>query len=80
MVQPLKIQPGKSILKLHDVSGIPWESSSNSPLFLDNPSNIKSTVIYNADKNEYIIYQKDRIIRLQNSGHMSPEEFRKYGV
>ena len=68
----------KSILKLHDVSGIPWESSSNSPLFLDNPSNIKSTVIYNADKNEYIIYQKVGSFDYRTPVHMSPEEFRKY--
>jgi hypothetical protein len=47
----------KSILKLKDNSGIPWEPVQKSPLFLDNPSNIKSSVIYNAEKNEYVVYQ-----------------------
>ncbi|MGD0340444.1 MAG: cell surface protein SprA, partial [Bacteroidales bacterium] len=68
----------KSVLKLHDVSGIPWESTSNSPLFLNNPSNIKSTVIYNADKNEYVIYEKVGSFDYRTPVHMSPEEFRKY--
>lgn len=68
----------KAILRLQDVSGNPWESKQNSPLFLDNPSNIKSTVIYNADKNEYVIYQKVGTFDYRTPVHMSPEEFRKY--
>ena len=68
----------KSILKLKDVSGIPWESKQKSPLFLDNPSNIKSTVIYDPEKNEYIIYQKVGSFDYRTPVHMSPEEFRKY--
>jgi cell surface protein SprA len=68
----------KSVLKLQDVSGNPWESHSNSPFFLDNPSNIKSTVIYNADRNEYVIYQKVGTFDYRTPVHMSPEEFRKY--
>jgi hypothetical protein len=35
-----------SALKLKDESGIPWESKQKSPLFLNNPSNYKSTNIY----------------------------------
>jgi cell surface protein SprA len=68
----------KSILKLKNDSGNPYESQSNSPLFLDNPSNIKSTVIYNADKNEYVIYEKVGEFDYRTPVHMSPEEFRKY--
>jgi cell surface protein SprA len=68
----------KSILKLQDVSGIPWEAGQKSPLFLDNPSNIKSSVIYNPEKNEYVIYQKVGSLDYRLPVHMSPEEFRKY--
>jgi cell surface protein SprA len=69
---------GKSILKLKDNSGIPWESKQKSPLFLDNPSNFKSTVIYDPVKNEYIIYQKIGAFDYRTPVHMNPEEFRKY--
>jgi cell surface protein SprA len=68
----------KSILRLEDVSAIPWEKSRKAPLFLDNPSNIKSNVIYDADKNEYIIYQRVGSFDYRPPVHMSPEEFRKY--
>ena len=63
---------------MEDVSGIPWESRQKSPLFLDNPSNIKSTVFYDPEKNEYIIYQKVGTFDYRTPVHMSPEEFRKY--
>ncbi|OFY72178.1 MAG: cell surface protein SprA, partial [Bacteroidetes bacterium RBG_19FT_COMBO_42_7] len=68
----------KSILKLQDVSGIPWDSRQKSPLFLDNPSNIKSSVVYDPEKNEYVIYQKVGSLDYRAPVHMSPEEFRKY--
>ena len=68
----------RSVLQLKDVSGIPWESPQKAPLFLDNPSNIKSTVIYNPEKNEYILYQKVGAFDYRTPVHMSPEEFRKY--
>ncbi|MCX6302327.1 MAG: cell surface protein SprA [Bacteroidia bacterium] len=68
----------KSILKLEDVSGIPWESKQKAPLYLDNPSNIKSNVIYDPDKNEYVIYQKVGSFDYRPPVYMSPEEFRKY--
>ena len=68
----------KSVLKLKDNSGIPWESKQKAPLFLDNPSNIKSSVIYDTDKNEYILYQKIGAFDYRIPVHMSPEEFRKY--
>jgi cell surface protein SprA len=68
----------KPILKLEDVSGIPWESTPKSPLFLDNPSNITSTVVYDPGKNEYIIYQKVGDFNYRIPVHMSPEEFWEY--
>lgn len=68
----------KSPLKLKDVSGIPWESTPKAPLFLDNPSNIKYSVVYNPEKNEYVIYQKVGAFDYRTPVHMSPEEFRKY--
>ncbi len=68
----------KSPLKLKDVSGNPWEPSQKAPLFLDNPSNIKSTVVYDPVKNEYVIYQKVGTFDYRTPVHMSPEEFRKY--
>ncbi len=68
----------KSVLKLRDISGIPWEPEQKSPLFLNNPSNITTNVIYNPEKNEYIIYQKVGAFDYRTPVHMSPEEFRKY--
>ena len=68
----------KSVLKLKDDSGIPWELQQRAPLFLDKPSNFKSTVIYNPDKNEYVLYEKIGALDYRTPVHMSPEEFRKY--
>ena len=68
----------KTPLKLKDVSGIPWEEAPKAPLFLDNPSNIKSTVVYDPEKNEYILYQKVGSFDYRTPVHMTPEEFRKY--
>jgi cell surface protein SprA len=68
----------KSVLKLKEDSGIPWDSQQKAPLFLDKPSNYKSTVIYDANKNEYILYEKISALDYRPPVHMSPEEFRKY--
>ncbi|MFO7622478.1 MAG: cell surface protein SprA, partial [Bacteroidales bacterium] len=68
----------RPVLKLQDVSGIPWEQEQRSPLYLDNPSNIKSSVIYNPERNEYIIFQKVGEFDYRPPVYMSPEEFRKY--
>jgi cell surface protein SprA len=68
----------KSILKLKDNSGNPWDLKQKSPLFLNNPSNIKSSVVYNPDKNEYVLYQKIGTFDYRTPVFMSPEEFRKY--
>ncbi|MBK9391419.1 MAG: cell surface protein SprA [Bacteroidetes bacterium] len=68
----------KTILRLKDDSGIPWEQKQKAPLFLDNPANIKSTVLYDPDKNEYILYEKVGTFDIRTPVHMTPEEFRKY--
>jgi cell surface protein SprA len=68
----------KSVLKLKEDTGIPWESKQKAPLFLDKPSNIKSSVIYDPVKNEYIIYEKIGALDYRPPVHMNPEEFRKY--
>ena len=68
----------RRVLKLKDESGIPWEPKQKTPLFLDNPSNIKSTVIYDPDKNEYVLYQRAGAFDIRTPVHMTPEEFRKY--
>ena len=68
----------RPVLKLKDDSGNPWELKQQSPLFLDKPSNIKSTVYYDTDKNEYIIYEKIGSFDYRPPVHMNPEEFRKY--
>lgn len=68
----------KSILRLNDVSGIPWDQQVKAPLFLNMPSNFKSNVIYDPEKNEYVVYQKVGPFDYRTPVHMSPEEFRKY--
>ena len=68
----------RSLLKLKEVSGIPWELKQKAPLFLNNPSNIKSNVIYDPVKNEYILYQKVGAFDYRTPVFMSPDEFRKY--
>ena len=68
----------KSILKLNDDKGIPWEPQQKAPLFLDKPSNIKTTAIYDPVKNEYILYEKVGAFDYRPPVHMDPEEFRKY--
>ncbi len=68
----------KSPLKLQDISGIPWESAPKAPFFLDNPSNVRYSVVYNPEKNEYVIYQKVGLFDYRPPVHMTPEEFRKY--
>lgn len=69
---------GKTWLRLRDVSGIPWENRSESALYLNNPSNISSSVVYDPGRNEYVIYQKVGSFDYRTPVRMSPEEFRKY--
>ena len=65
-------------LRLNEAPVTPWESTQKSPLFLDNPSNIRSSVIYDPVKNEYVIFQKAGSLDYRTPVHMTPEEFRKY--
>ena len=71
-------QQEQSVLKLNDVSTFPWDQPPSSPFFLDNPSNIRSSVVYDPEKNEYIIYQKVGSLDYRMPVRMSPEEYRKY--
>lgn len=68
----------RSVLKLKDDSGIPWEAKQKAPLFLNRPSNLKSSVLYDPTKNEYIIYEKIGALDYRPPVHMNPEEYRKY--
>jgi hypothetical protein len=47
-------------------------TQGQNPLFLNNPSNISSTVIYDPKKDEYIIYQKVGSFDYRTPVHMSP--------
>jgi len=62
----------KSILKLQNDPALPWEKKPSSPFFLNNPSNIRETVVYDAEKNEYIIYKKAGSLDYRPPVHMSP--------
>jgi cell surface protein SprA len=68
----------KSPLKLDATPLSPWQTQRRSPLFLDNPSNVKRTAVYDPVKNEYIIYERVGTFDYRTPVHMSPEEFRKY--
>ena len=68
----------KSILKLEDDPGIPWMQTKTNPLFLDIPSNIESSVVYDPEKDEYVIYKKVGSFNYRTPVYMSPEEFREY--
>ena len=57
---------------------MPWETPRKAPFYLDNPSNIKSNVIYDPEKDEYVIYQKVGLLDYRSPVHMNPAEFRKY--
>lgn len=61
-----------------DYNGNPWEQETTSPLFLKRPSNIVSSVKYDAEKNEYIIYEKVGELNYRTPVYMSPEEYRRY--
>ncbi|MDI9553760.1 MAG: cell surface protein SprA, partial [Bacteroidota bacterium] len=68
----------RSPLRLQDVSGNPYDVSSRSAFFLNNPSNIISGAVYDPDKNEYMIFQKVGSFNYRNPVYMSPEEYRNY--
>ena len=63
----------RSPLRLQDVSGNPYDVSSRSAFFLNNPSNIISGAVYDPDKNEYMIFQKVGSFNYRNPVYMSQE-------
>jgi cell surface protein SprA len=68
----------QSPLRLNEDTGIPWDRKESSPLFLNRPSNLKSTVIYDPVRNEYIIYEKIGEFNYRTPVHMTPKQFREY--
>ncbi|MGE5419171.1 MAG: cell surface protein SprA [Chloroflexota bacterium] len=72
------VQDTSGVLRLNDDTGRPWERKENSPLFLNKPSNVRSSVIYDPVKNEYIIYEKVGEFDYRTPIHMNPKEFREY--
>lgn len=72
------VQDTSGILRLIDDTGRPWDNKNNSPLFLNKPANVKSSVIYDPVKNEYIIYEKVGEFDYRTPIHMNPREFREY--
>jgi len=65
-------------IKLNNDPAVPWEASQNSPLFLYNPATIKTSVVFDAINNQYIIYQKIGDLDYRRPVYLSPEEYRKY--
>ena len=50
----------------------PGKRPRKAPLFLDKPSNFKSTVVYDPDKDEYVLYEKVGAARLPDPGSYEP--------
>ena len=61
-----------------DFSGRPWDPQPSSPLILGRPSNITSSVKYDPEKDEYIIYEKIGDLDFRTPVYMKPEEYRRY--
>lgn len=55
-----------------------YDEPEDSPLFLENPSNIKDTVEYDTETNEYIISKKIGNYDYRPSKRMSLEEYQDY--
>ncbi|TFH46304.1 MAG: hypothetical protein E4G92_06590, partial [Bacteroidia bacterium] len=70
--------PGETPLKLQPDPLRPWEASKSSPLFLNNPSNITTSVEYDGKNNQYIIFQKAGNLDFRKPVYMNPDEYRKY--
>lgn len=61
-----------------DHTGIPFLQQSQSPLFMRDPSNVESTVVFDPDAREYIFYQKIGELEYRIPYRMSVEEYREY--
>ncbi|MBE0676025.1 MAG: cell surface protein SprA [Bacteroidales bacterium] len=68
----------RSMLKLDDIPSVPWDKKSQSPFYLNMPSNYREQVIYDPEKNEYVIYRKVGDLDYRLPVRMSPADFRKY--
>ncbi len=85
--ESVEYQPGDTIRKKDSDLIYPFEDNANSPLpspglssplYLNNPSNIKSSVEYNPETNEYIISEKVGELDYRRPMVMSFKEFRDY--
>lgn len=72
--------PQKTELKypFRDKSAIPQLQQENSPLFLKDPSNISTKVVFDPERREYIIYQQAGNLEYRMPYRMSIEEYREY--
>jgi cell surface protein SprA len=70
--------PADTLLKLNADPALIWEAKRSSPLFLNNPSNITTSVEYDGRNNQYIIYQKVGSLDFRRPVYMNPDEYRRY--
>jgi len=70
--------PGDSLLRLNSDPSYPWEAQKSSPLFLSNPSNIRTRVEYDGRNNQYIIYQKAGELDFRRPVYMTAGEYRRW--
>jgi cell surface protein SprA len=66
------------LLKLPKDPLVPWDATKNSPLYLNDPSNITISSVFDALNNQYIIYQKIGTLDYRNPVYLTPQEYRKY--
>ena len=71
-------ESSQTLLKLQKDTGVPWDAKKSSPLYLYNPSNITTTVEFDAINNQYIIYQKIGTLDYRRPVYLTPEEYRKF--
>jgi cell surface protein SprA len=64
--------------KFKDSEKYSYDETETSPLFLEKPSNIKDTVEYDTETNEYVISQKIGNTEYRPSKRMSLEEYQEY--
>ncbi|MFC2096123.1 cell surface protein SprA [Bacteroidota bacterium] len=62
----------------NDQGNYSFDKPESSPLFLDSPSNIKDTIEYDPETNEYIISKKIGEYDYRPSGRMTLEEYQEY--
>jgi len=70
--------PADTLLKLNADPAFIWEAKRSSPLFLNNPSNITTSVEYDGRNNQYIVYRKVGVLDYRRPVYMSPDEYRRY--